>query len=62
LQHYFNQNIRIGDQQVREQYSDEEDSSQLSQQEMIISANTKEEAEMKSYGEMEQSSLKNLEA
>jgi hypothetical protein len=29
---------------------------------MIISANTKEEAEMKSYGEMEQSSLKNLEA
>jgi hypothetical protein len=53
LQHYFNQNIRIGDQQVREQYSDEEDSSQLSQQEMIISANTKEEAEMKSYGEME---------
>lgn len=62
LQHYFNQNIRIGDQQVREQYSDEEDSSQLSQQEMIISANTREEAEMKSYGEMEQSSLKNLEA
>ena len=63
LQHYFNKNIRIGDQQVREQYSDEEDSSQQSQQEMIISAaNTKEEAEIKSYGDIEQSSLNNLEA
>jgi len=29
---------------------------------MIISANTKEEPDMKSFGEMEQSSINNLEA